>query len=131
MSDDGFDEAPGPISRMVRDPAALGVASLVMGGLSLSGSGLLSGSMYVLPFTAGQAPTVRIVLAGLVGAVLAVVAVALGARAWRRVGPGDPEWVPRLAQAGMLVSAIAVALRLIATVASAAQLDGYGLMWPL
>lgn len=79
----------------------------------------------------GQSVTPLVVIAGLVGALLAAGSVALGVRAQRRVRPSDPEWVPHLAQAGMLVSAIAVVLRLIATLASAAQIEGYGFLPPL
>lgn len=129
MAEDSVDR--GSTGPGVGDPAALAVASLVMGGLSLGGFGLLNGSRYVLPLMQGQSSTALVVIAGLVGALIAAVAVALGARARRHVQPDDPEWVRRLAQAGMLVSAIAVALRLIATLASAAQIEGYGFLPPL
>ena len=119
MSDDDPRYVSGPTGMGVSDPAATAVASLVLGTLSLGGLGLLNGSLYVLPFTQNQAPFVGTVLAGLLGALFALAAVGLGLFAKRRAHPGDPAWVPRIAQAGVLVAGIAVALRLIATSAAA------------
>jgi hypothetical protein len=131
MSDDHVAYVPRPTGLGVSDPAAAAVASLVMGTLSLGGVGLLNGSNYVLPFTQGQSSTVRTVLAGLLGAFIALTAVGLGVFAKSRAHPGDPAWVPRLAQAGVLVAGIAVVLRLIATSAAAVQVADSGLFAPL
>jgi hypothetical protein len=115
----------------VSDPAALAIASLVLGTLSLGGFGLLNGSNYVLPFTQGQPSTTRTVLAGLLGALIAMVAVVLGAVASRRTYPGDPAWVSRVAQAGVLIAGIAVVFRLVATSAAAIQVADSGFFAPL
>lgn len=115
----------------IGDPAALGVASLLMGGLSLGGFGLLNGSRYVLPLGQGRPVTNLVLISGLVGALIAAVAVALGALARRRADQSHPTWVPRIAAAGILVSAIALLLRLVATWLAAVQIDGYGFLPPL
>lgn len=131
MSDDDLRYVPRATGIGVSDPAATAVASLVLGTLSLAGFGLLNGSNYVLPFTQGQSSPVRTVLAGLLGALIALAAVGLGLFAKRRAHPGDPAWVPRIAQAGVLVAGIAVALRLIATSAAAVQVTDSGFFAPL
>lgn len=137
MDSDAFDDdddlryVPRPTGPGVGDPAALAVAALVLGTLSLGGFGLLNGANYVLPFTEGQSSTTRTVLAGLLGAALALVPVVLGSVASRRTHPGDPAWVPRLAQAAVLVGGIAVVLRLVATSAAAAQVADAGFFAPL
>jgi len=115
----------------VSDPAAAAVASLVLDTLSLGGLGLLNGSLYVLPLTQNQAPFVGTVLAGLLGALFALAAAGLGVFAKRRAHPGDPTWVPRIAQAGVLVAGIAVVLRLIATLAAAVSVADLGFFAPL
>ena len=131
MSDDDPRYVSGPTGMGVSDPAATAVASLVLGTLSLGGLGLLNGSLYVLPFTQNQAPFVGTVLTGLLGAFFALAAVGLGLFAKRRADPGDPAWVSRIAQAGVLVAGIAVALRLIATSAAAVSVADSGFFAPL
>ena len=129
--DDDLRYVPRPTGPGVGDPAALAIAALVLGTLSLVGFGLLNGASYVLPFTQDQSSTTRTVLSGLLGALIALVAVVLGSMASRRAHPGDPAWVPRLAQAGVLVGGLAVLLRLIATSASAVQVAESGFFAPL
>ena len=129
--DDDLRYVPRPTGLGMGDPAALAIAALVLGTLSLGGFGLVNGSNYVLPFTEGQSSTTRTVLAGLLGALIALAAVLLGSMASRRAHPGDPAWVPRLAQAGMLVGTLAVVFRLVATSASAAQVAESGLLAPV
>lgn len=129
--DDGLRYAPRPTGPGVGDPAAMAIAALVLGTLSLGGLGLLNGSNYVLPFTEGQSDTTRTVLAGLLGALMAFGAVILGLMASRRAHPGDPSWVPRIAQAGVLVAGVAVVLRLVATSAAAVQVAEAGFFSPL
>ena len=113
------------------DPAALAVAAVVLATVSLTGAGLLNGSNYVLPFTQGAPSTARVVGSGLVGALLAGVPVLLGRTAQRRTHPGDPAWVPRIAQAGVVLGAIAVVLRLVVTATAAAQVADTGFFAPL
>ena len=129
--DDNLRYVPRPTRPGVGDPAALAIAALVLGSLSLGGFGLLNGSNYVLPFTQGQSSPTRTVLAGLLGAMIALVAVVLGFLASRRAHPGDPAWVPRIAQAGVLVGGLAVVFRLVATSAAAVQVADSGFFAPL
>lgn len=131
MTDDEREQAPRPAALGLGDPAALAIASLVLGTLSLGGFGLVNGSSYVLPFTQGQPSTVRIVLAGLLGAVIAFSAMVLASVASKRSHPGDPAWVPRVAQAGLLIGGTAVLLRLVATSATAVQVADFGFFAPL
>ena len=122
---------PRPAWSGLADPAPLALASLVIGSLSMAGLGLLNGGTYVLPFTGGLPSTSRTVLAGLIGAAIALAAVALGAVSVRRTHPGDPGWVAPLAQAGVLIGGIACLLRLVATAVSAAQVSEAGYFAPL
>lgn len=131
MRDDDLRYVPRATGSSHSDPAALAVASLVLGTLSLGGFGLVNGSNYVLPFVEGQSTIVRTVLAGLLGAVIALAAVGLGVWAKSRAHPGDPAWVPRIASAGVLIASIAVALRLVATSAAAVQVAESGFFAPL
>jgi hypothetical protein len=128
---DGPRYVPRPVTPGVGDPAALAIAALVLGTLSLGGFGLMNGSTYVLPFTQGESDTTRTVLAGLLGAALALGAVVLGLVSSKRAHPGDPAWVPRAAQAGVLVAGVAVVLRLVATSAAAVQVAESGFFAPL
>lgn len=129
--DDDRRYVPRPAGPGVGDPAAMAIASLVLGALSLGGFGLMNGSNYVLPFTQSESPTTRTVLAGLLGAAIALAAVILGLVASKRAHPGDPAWVPRLAQAGVLVAGLAVVMRLVATSAAAVQVADSGFFAPL
>jgi hypothetical protein len=131
LEDDDLGYVPRPAGLGMADPAALAIASLVVGTLSLGGFGLLNGANYILPLTQGMSSTARTVLAGLLGAAIAVVAVVLGSVAGRRTHPGDPGWVARLAQAGVLIGTITFVLRLIATAVSAAQVADSGYFAPL
>ncbi len=129
--DDDLPYVPRPTGLGVGDPAAMAIAALVVGTLSLSGLGLMNGSNYVLPFTQGESSTTRTVLAGLLGAAIAGAAVVLGLVASKKAHPGDPAWVPRIAQAGVLVAGVAVVLRLVATSAAAVQVADAGFFPPL
>ncbi len=95
--DEDLADVPRVTGPGVGDPAALAIASIVLGTLSLGGFGLLNGSTYVYPFTDGMATSSRAVLAGLLGALFALAPVVLGSLAHRKTHPGDPSWVPRLA----------------------------------
>jgi hypothetical protein len=106
------------------DPAALATASVVLATLSLGGFGLLNGSTYVSPFIGDTASVARTVLGGLLGALFALAPVVLGLLAHRRTHPGDPSWVPRLAQAGVLLGGISIVLRLVATAVASISTDG-------
>lgn len=131
MDDDGLADLPPRRGAGATDPAAWAIASLVLGTLSLAGLGLLNGSSYVLPFTMGQSDVTRTVLAGLLGATIAAAAVVLAVLAQRRTHPGDPEWVSRVAAAGVVVGGLAVVLRLAATAAAAVQVTDSGFFAPL
>jgi hypothetical protein len=91
----------------------------------------MNGSNYVLPLTQGAPSAVRVAASGVVGVLLAAVPVLLGSKAHRSAHPGDPGWVPRLAQAGVLLGAVAVALRLVATVLATVQVTRSGFFVPL
>lgn len=92
-------------------PEALALASLVLAVVSLVGLGLLNGSPY-LPqaFSAGEPLQRTLVTAALLGAALALLPLALGAVALRRL-PDDSGWRP-FAGAGVLVAGVSVLLRL-------------------
>jgi hypothetical protein len=111
------------------DPAALAIASLVLATLSLSGFGLLNGASYVYPLGQNAGEATRVALAGLLGAGFALVPVLLAAMAQRRTHPGDPSWVPRLAQAGLLLGLLAFVLRLVMTATTLAEVAGGGSPW--
>lgn len=113
------------------DPAALAVGALVIGTLSLGGLGLLNGANYIYPLTDGIGSAARAVLAGLLGAAFALVALVMGSLASRRTHPGDPAWVPRIAQAGVLIAGIAFVLRLVSTAIAAVEVAGSGYAPPL
>ncbi|CAN5201133.1 hypothetical protein BH24ACT10_BH24ACT10_08520 [soil metagenome] len=113
------------------DPAALAITSVVLGTLSLSGLGLLNGGSYIFPLSLGVASTTRLVLAGLLGAALALAAAVLGVVALHRAHPGDPGWVSRLAAAGALLAGTACVLRLVATGLAALQVGDTGYFAPL
>lgn len=129
--DDELRYVPRPTGASVGDPAALAVGALVIGTLSLGGLGLLNGANYIYPLTDGIGSAARAVLAGLLGAAFALVAVVLGSLASRRTHPGDPAWVPRIAQAGVLIAGIAFVLRLIATAIAAVEVTTSGYAPPL
>ena len=133
MQSDGDDlgYVPRPTGPGAGDPAALAIGAVVIASLSLGGFGLLNGSNYVLPLTQGMSSTARTVLAGLLGAALALVPVVLGVMARGRTRPGDPAWVARLAQAGVLLGGAAFVLRLVATAVSAVQVADSGYFAPL
>lgn len=131
MTDDGLDDLPPRRAAGIADPAAWAIASLVLGTLSLAGLGLLNGSVYVLPLAGGQPEATRTLLAGLLGAAIAAAGVVLAVLAQRRTHPGDPEWVARVAGAGVLVGGTAVVLRLAAMAAAAVQVTGSGFFAPL
>lgn len=129
--DEGLRYVPRPTGPSVGDPAALAVGALVIGTLSLGGLGLLNGANYIYPLTDGIGSAARAVLAGLLGAAFALVAVVMGSLASRRTHPGDPAWVPRIAQAGVLIAGIAFVLRLIATAIAAVEVTTSGYAPPL
>ena len=108
------------------DPAALAVGALVIGTLSLAGLGLLNGANYIYPLTDGISSAGRAVLAGLLGAAFALAAVVMGSLARRRAHPGDPAWVPRIAQAGVLLAGLVFVLRLVATALAAVEVTNSG-----
>ena len=122
---------PRPTGPGIADPAALAIASVVLATLSLGGFGLLNGASYVIPLTQGLPSTARTVLAGLLGAAIALAPVVLGGMARSRTHPGDPDWVARVAQAGDLIGLLALVLRLVATAASAVQAADSGYFAPL
>ena len=117
---------PRPTGPGVADPAALAVGALVIGTLSLAGLGLLNGATYIYPLTQGMSSARRAVLAGLLGAGFALAAVVMGSLARRRTHPGDPAWVPRIAQAGVLLAGLAFVLRLVATAVAALEVTSSG-----
>ena len=122
---------PRPTGPGISDPAAMAVASLVVGALSLGGFGLLNGANFVYPLTDGVGSAARAILAGLLGASFALAAAILGVVAARRTHPGDPHWVARIAQAGVLVATVAFVLRLVATSIAAVEVSTTGYTPPL
>lgn len=124
--DDDLRYVPRPTGPGVGDPAALAIGALAIGVLSLGGWGFVNGANYVYPLTQGMSSASRAVLAGLLGAAIALAAVVLGVVASRRAHPGDPAWVPRVAQAGVLVAGTAFVLRLIATAIAAVEVASSG-----
>lgn len=124
--DDELRYVPRPTGASVGDPAALAVGALVIGTLSLGGFGLLNGANYIYPLTDGIGSAARAVLAGLLGGVFALVAVVMGSLATRRTHPGDPAWVSRIAQAGVLIAGIAFVLRLVSTAIAAVEVTDSG-----
>ena len=122
---------PRPTGPGVADPAALAVGALVIGTLSLAGLGLLNGANYIYPLTDGMSSAGRAVLAGLLGAAFALAAVVMGSLAGRRTHPGNPVWVSRIAQAGVLLAGVAFVLRLVATAIAAVEVTNSGYSPPL
>ena len=129
--DDGYDEhgydehgydAPARegIVQAVLTPEALALASLVLAGVSLTGFGLLNGSPY-LPSAFQDGPPGRtvLVLTALLGAALALLPLALGVWALRRLPDGSSSRTT--AAAGVVVASVSVVLRLVIAARTAAD----------
>ena len=129
--EDDLGYVPRPTGPGMSDPAALAIGAVVLATLSLGGFGLLNGASYILPLTQGMSSTARTVLAGLLGAAFALAPVVMGVVARSRTHPGDPAWVTRVAQAGVLLGCTAFVLRLVATAVSSAQVADSGYFAPL
>jgi hypothetical protein len=129
--DDDLHYVPRPTGPGVGDPAALAIGSLVIGTLSLYGPGWLNGANYVYPLASELSSATSVVLAGLLGAAFALAAVVMGQVATRRTHPGDPAWVARVGQAGVLVAGTAFVLRLVGTAVAAAGSQGNAYLPPL
>lgn len=118
--DDEVRYVPRPTGASVGDPAALAVGALVIGTLSLGGLGLLNDANNIYPMASAR-------LRGRFSRV-----------SWARrspwllwTHPGDPAWVPRVAQAGVLIGGIAFVLRLISTAIAAVEVTNSGYAPPL
>jgi len=103
--------------------SVLALAAFVLAVSSLLGFGLLNGSSF-LPFndTADQGRTA--VLAGLLGAALALLPVGLGLRAVAVLDDDDPDWTALLARASVVVAAVSIVLRLVVTLVQATTDSG-------
>jgi len=96
-----------------RTPEVLGLAAFALGLASLLGFGLLSGQV-LLALSAEPGPPSQTlqVLASLLSAGLAAVPLLLGLEATRLLLDDDPLWVSAVARAAVVLSAVAVLLRL-------------------
>lgn len=92
-------------------PEVLALASLLLAAISLLGIGLLNGSPYVTELYSGSGPDTSLaVTASLIGAGLALLPIALGAAALRRLPEASRSRV--IAGTGVLLAAVSVVLRL-------------------
>ena len=73
----------------------------------------------------------RAVLAVLLGAAVVLAAAVLRSLVSRRAHPGDPAWLPRVAQAGVLPAGTAFVLRLVASAIAAVEVTKMGYAPPL
>ena len=119
--DEQFDDesADGSVLRDLVAPEALALASLVLAVVSVLGIGLLNGSPYLPSLFSADGPTDSsvLVLAALLGAALALLPVALGVVALRRL-PVDSA-SRTTAAAGVLVAAVSFVLRVVLAVRNA------------
>ncbi|MCU1589826.1 MAG: hypothetical protein JWP11_1082 [Frankiales bacterium] len=105
-------------------PEVLAVVAFVLSLVSLSGFGLLNGSYYFLPYiNSAEGQKTRLVLAALLGALLALLPVWLGWRASARVLATDARWVATLARAAVMLGLLSLVLRLVLSVVTAAATD--------
>ena len=122
--DELYDEGPahGSLVRAVLAPEALAIAAVVLATVALLGIGLLNGVTYLPPsYDQGPPEQGTLVATALLGAALALLPVALGVWALRRLPDGSPS--RGTAGAGVLLAAVAVVLRLVIAV-QASSSDG-------
>lgn len=120
--DDGYGREPGSgLLSAVTAPEVLALASVVLAVVSITGLGLLNGSVYVqLGSYTGDAPQQAVLVgAALLGVGLALLPAALGGLALRRLPDDSPSRV--LAGAGVLIAAVSALLRLVMALRAAAD----------
>jgi hypothetical protein len=116
LSDDDYLD----ISDSFSTPDVHAVIGFVLSCVSLLGTGVLNGSVYLYQsLPANDSLRSHNVLAALLGAALALIGVTLGWRASARVIEGDPAWIATLARAAVVLGLMSAFLRLVIAVIAA------------